>query len=122
MKNITDRTRIIWAAGAVFALSVCYLLGRFILIETPGGDQWQLIMFVASLIVLSIANSKKSKKVMIFTVVGYISGFVAGILFGVEGVDLGGGATHNGWWIWAFPFILSIIIGAAWDIICRHRK
>ena len=122
MENITKRTRVFWTAGAVIALCICFVIARFAFFEAHGNTQWSVILLVAGLVVLCAAAIFYCKKVMIFTVIGYIGGFAAGILFSVDGVDPGGGTTNNWWQIWTILFIVSIIIGAAWDIACRRRK
>ena len=45
------------------------------------------------------------------TVVGYLGGFAAGMLFGVRGTDPGGGTTSNAWLIWMLVMLLCIAVG-----------
>ena len=122
MKNIPDRIRILWIVGTVIALCACFLFARFTFFEAHGNVQWPAVLLVVGLVVLCFASIFNCKKVMMLTVLGYIGGFAAGILFGVDGVDPGGGATNNWWMIWTISFIVLIIIGAMWDIICRRKN
>ena len=115
----TYRKRIFWAAGTAIALFLCFLLCRFIFIESHGSYQYPVVLFVVGIVAVIIAAIFDGRKIMINTVVGYVGGFALGIFFSVDGVDQGGGTTNNWWVIWTVSFIAIIIAGIIWEIISK---
>lgn len=50
-------------------------------------------------------------------IVGYIGGFILGMLFNTDGIDQGGGRINNGWIILGIAFIVSILAGIILEFI-----
>lgn len=62
---------------------------------------------------------------MIFTNVGYIAGFISGMLFGSDYIGPGDtttGSYNNAWIIWITAFFVSILAATVWEVIYRHRE
>jgi len=121
-KKSTYKNRMFRAVGAVIALSICLLICQYISGVFFGNRQWSLVLFIIGLVALAIAAIIDGRKVMICTVIGYIGGFGAGIIFATEGVDPGGGATNNWWQIWTLSFLAMICVGAVWEALSRRAK
>jgi len=116
----TYRKRILWAVGTVIALCLCFILCRFTFIESHGSYQYPVVLLVVGIVTVIIAAIFDGRKVMISTVAGYIGGFALGILFSVDGVNQGGGATNNWWVIWTVSFFVLIVIGIVWEIVSNR--
>ena len=121
MNAATAKHRIVWAAGSVVALGTSFLLFRYTFFGLHGMKQWPFILLILGEIVVIISSFFNATGTMIGANVGYIMGFVAGMLFGVDGVDQGGGATNNAWQIWTVVFLICIAIGVVADIIAALR-
>ncbi|MCL2662276.1 MAG: hypothetical protein FWE83_02975 [Oscillospiraceae bacterium] len=115
----TYKKRIFWAVGTVIALCLCFILCRFTFIESHGSYQYPVLLLVVGIVTVILAAIFDGRKVMISTVVGYIGGFALGIIFNVDGVDQGGGATNNWWIIWTISFIALIAAGVIWEVISK---
>lgn len=114
--------RIAWAFGTAITLCICFLLCRFVFLDLHGSYQYPAFLFFVGFAAVIIAAFFDGRKIMICTVVGYIGGFALGVIFGVDGVDQGGGATNNWWWIWTVSFIALIFVGILWEIINRYMQ
>ena len=119
------RERIIWALGAVVALSLGFLLSRYTFLELHWMMQWPLILYIFGLIVILIAAVFDSRKVMICTGTGYITGFVLGMAFNWDTYhpERGPGVyTNNNWSIWMFSYLFFIAAGIVWEIVRKRKK
>lgn len=122
MKIESKKTRIFWVVGAIISLCVCFVLCSYLFFGLHGMKQYPIFLLAAGLIALIVAAFFDSRKVMIFTVVGYIGGFALGMIFAVDGIDQGGGATNSAWKIWTVSFIVAILIGVIWELVSKHLK
>jgi len=84
--------------------------------------EWPLYLFIFGVLAITIAAIFDSSKIMICTVIGYISGFITGLLFGVDGVDQGGGTANNTWVIWTLSYLFFIAAGAAWELVNKYKN
>lgn len=98
-----------WALGATVALGICFLLSRYIFLYMHKMTQWPFILFVSGLVVIVVAAIFNGRKTMISTPIGYIVGFVLGMLFNADIYDTGGGLLNNAWIIWTISFVVIII-------------
>jgi transcriptional regulator with XRE-family HTH domain len=110
------------AISSVLVLFLCFLLCRFAFFGLHGNKDWPMLLLVVGLAVVIVAALLDMRKLMTFTVVGYIGSFALGIIFNVEGVDPGGGTTNNWWVIWTASFAAMIFVGAAWDVVRRRMR
>ncbi|MEY8356373.1 hypothetical protein AALB39_23905 [Lachnospiraceae bacterium 54-53] len=97
MKTGTRTNKVVWAIGAVGAFLMGFLLCRYVFPDLHGMKEWPFLLFMAGLITIIIAAIFSARKVMVLTIIGYIGGFVLGMLFDVDGTDPGGGRTNNAW-------------------------
>ena len=74
-----------------------------------------VIMNLVGLIPVAISFFFKGKITPICTAFAYIVGFIAGVIFQTDGVDVGGGTTNNLWIIWVVVFVCLTLAG----IICE---
>jgi hypothetical protein len=120
--NRNTKRRIIWAAGTALALCLCFLLCRFAFIDMHGSYQYPVLLLFVGFVVVGIAAVFDGRKIMTGTVIGYIGGFAAGIIFGIDGADQGGGATNSWWVIWTVSFVIMIIVGVIWEVTSRRME
>ena len=117
--------KLLWAAGAAGALMVCFILCRHIFYELHVNRQWPLAMLLLGLVVILIAAVPGAKKMMVCTVAGYLTGFIAGIAFNVEYDVIIDSIVveqrYTAWHIWTVVFITIIIAGAIWDVLSRNK-
>ena len=52
---------------------------------------------------------------------GYMIGFVAGVVFEKESVDAGGASTNNLWLTWTMVFVGFAVLGCFAEKIVKHR-
>lgn len=87
-----------------------------------GMKQWPCLLFAGGVAVLGTSFFMKAKRVSVFTVLFYIVGFLAGMLFQTEGIDAGGGRTNNFWLIWTIVFVGGIVLAVASEGISAVKK
>lgn len=122
MNKRTIKSRIIWAVGSVIMLCISFMLCRFTFLYLHGSYDWPMFLFILGLIALAISAIRDVRRVMVCTVIGYIGGFALGIIFGVDGVDYGGGGTNNWWFIWGCLYFAAIAVGVIWEVVSRQIK
>jgi len=118
MKKLIQKKRVLWAMGAVIALTICLLPCLYISGVLYGNVEWSVVLFGVGLATLAVAIMIDGRKIMICTVTGYTGGLVATI-FATDGLDPGGGATNNWWQIWMLSFLAMICLGVIWEIVHR---
>ena len=116
------KNRIIGTVCSVVALCVCFLLCRYSFLGLHGMKQYPVFLLAVGLIALIVAAIFDGRKIMIFTIIGYMGGFVLGMLFNTDGVDQSGARTNNAWWIWTVSFAVIILAGVIWEIVSKRRK
>lgn len=120
MNIITLKNKMKWAMGTSLLLYLVYFLCRYMFIHLHGMKEWPFDLLVFGLIIISVAAFLNARRVMVLTVVGYIGGFAMGIMFGIDGVDPGGGKTNNKWLIWTLSFIIIILVGVIWEMLNKY--
>ena len=105
------RTRLYWTLGVIAAYGISFVLCRYVLIGLHGMKDWPDILALAGAVVLLGALATDRRALSVLTVMGYLGGFAAGMLFGVRGTDPGGGTTSNAWLIWMLVMLLCIAVG-----------
>ena len=107
----------------LLVLAVAYCLFRYTLFGLHGMKELVLVLAVVAIIISCISIFLKNNVVPNFTVIGYIIGFVAGLLFHSNGSDAGGGATNNLWLIWMVTMLCFILLGVIVTVIrAKYRK
>lgn len=80
------------------------------------------LLFGFGLVSLLISYFHKGNVTPLFTSFAYIVGFVAGMIFQTDGVDLGGARTNNLWIIWTTVFVCLIFICIISEIIISSNR
>ena len=145
-KRISDRIKRLKknAAAALFAALwylAIYLAGRFIwcgfaensfmgwlIFAVPSGDGsylygWlissKLFWLAAAVSVLPALFGKYSFSSA--TLVGFIVGFLAGILFGPNPEGAAYGNSHYGWAIWGAVYLISVVVGILFELFMKKK-
>ena len=117
--NITER--LFWIIGMLAALCICYVLSRHdVLGKWHFMKEWPLDLLIFGFIVIVIAGIFYSRKVMVSTIFGYITGYLSAMLFNTDRMDAGGGGTNNAWIIWAEVYLAIILAGIIWELVDRY--
>ena len=122
MKIRKIKSRILWIVGTAISLIIFFFLCRYVIFSIHLNRDWPIFMLIIGLLALGIASIFDGRKIMAFTSAGYIVGCALGLLFGVEGIDPGGGAINNWWIIWTISFFAIFYIGLIWEIVGRILK
>jgi len=128
---VTRKNNILWTLGTAVALSIGFLLLKFVLFDIHGMGQWTFILFIFGSVVIVVAAIFKACKIMISTPLGYVVGFVLGLLFNTDGTDIvdasgliihGGSGINNWWQIWTISFVAIVVVGVVWELLCRKNN
>ncbi len=96
---------------ALLALLASYFVLRYPLFNLHGMKQWPFGLAVVAIGISCVSIILKSNAVPVFAAIGYIVGFVVGLLFHSNGIDAGGGKTNNLWLIWIVVMLCFILLG-----------
>ncbi|MBE6629319.1 MAG: hypothetical protein E7624_00535 [Ruminococcaceae bacterium] len=100
---------------SLFVLFIGFMLCRYVFFDIHGNIGLPACLFIVGLIPVAISFFFKGKITPICTAFAYIAGFIAGVIFQTDGVDVGGGTTNNLWIIWVVVFVCLTLAG----IICE---
>ena len=103
-------------------LLIGFLFCRFAFFELHGMREWPFDLWIAGVVVILVSLIAKKQLVPWFTSVGYLVGFLTGVIFHTEGFDPGGGRTDNLWQIWTIVFAVCILAGVIFEIAMKWRK
>jgi hypothetical protein len=121
VKWIDIKNKSLWGIGSLASLAISYWLCRVVFFDMHGMKQWPNALALVSLIIIIIASVGGSRILSVATNIGYMGGFILGMIFNTDGVDQGGGGTNNGWIIWGVVFIVCLLIGLIADIIYKQK-
>jgi len=85
-----------------------------------------VLLFAAIITIVPLFFNKY--KFAVITLIGYILGVVIGEILGKATINIfhpnypSPESLHDGWILWGFVFILSIIIGIVVEVITNRRK
>ena len=96
-------------------LCIGFVLCRYVFFNIHGMKEMPVDLFVFGMIFIIISFILKCKITPICASVAYIIGFVVGMIFQTNGVDVGGGTTNNLWIIWVVVFVFITLAG----VICE---
>lgn len=100
---------------SLYVLCIGFVLCRYVFFDIHGMKQLPVWLFVVGMVSTAISFFLGGKTTPICTAVAYIVGFIAGVIFQTDGVDVGGGTTNNLWIIWVVVFVCLTLAG----IICE---
>jgi hypothetical protein len=121
LKPMATKNKILWGVSMIGLLAISYWLCRFVFFGIHGMKQWPNLLAIVGWITIVIASIGGRRLLSIATVVGYIGGFVIGMIFNTDGVDQGGGGINNTWKIWGIVFISTILISIILEYIFKQR-
>lgn len=114
---------------AVHLISLCvlgvgFLLCRYVFFDIHGMYDWPMLLFLFDLLVIGLSFFAKAQLVPIAASLGYLVGFLAGVLFQTDGVDLGGGSTNSLWIIWTAVFVCAVLLSVFMELFAavRHKS
>ena len=114
---------------SLFILCTGFVLCRYVFFDVHGMKQLPASLFGVGIVFLAISFFLRCKMAPIIIALAYLIGFVAGVVFGMDGIDAGGGATNNLWIIWTTVFIcfsvICIITESAYSTkkrICKSKS
>lgn len=117
IKELWNRKKkVAWVHLTAYGILVVeYLLCRFAFFDLHGMKEWPLDLLIFGTAVMLISLIAQKKQFPFFLSAGYMVGFICGMLFQTQGVDLGGGKTNNDWIIWTGVYLGFILAGIVWE-------
>lgn len=106
-----DRKNVMLHLLSLCVLCLGFVLCRYVFFEMHGMKQWPELLFIVALVSLAVSFFAKAKTTPLLISLGYIVGFVVGVMFQTDGMDAGGAKTNSLWMIWALVFVCLIVIG-----------
>ena len=106
---------------AIPILCVSFLLCRYIFFDIHGMKQMPVLLFGMGMLFVAVSFFLKCKVAPIVIAVGYMIGFVVGVVFEADSVDAGGASTNNLWLIWTMVFVGFAVLGYLAEKIFKHR-
>ena len=100
---------------SLFGLCIGFVLCRYVFFDIHGNIGLPACLLIIGMVSVAISFFFKGKITPVCTASAYIAGFIAGVIFQTNGVDVGGGTTNNLWIIWVVVFICLTLAG----IICE---
>lgn len=98
------------------------LLCRYAFFDLHGMKEWPVDLFIVGIVALLISLLARKQYAPWFTSLGYLLGFLLGVILHTEGTDPGGGKTDNLWSIWMFAFIGCIVAGFLFEFVLKWRR
>ena len=99
-----------------------FLLCRYAFFDLHGMKEWPVDLFIVGIVALLISLFAKKQYAPWFTSLGYLLGFLLGVILHTEGTDPGGGKTDNLWIIWMFTFLGCIVAGLIFETVTKWRR
>ena len=109
-------------AFSLLGLICAYLMLRYPLLFLHYMISWSFYLFVIGIIVIVISGLILSGKILpVFTLIGYLIGFILGYIFQSDYGDYDYCNRNNFWAIWTCVYLGAILIGIAAEIFCNKR-
>ena len=100
---------------ALGILLVGFILGRYVFFDVHGMKEFPAVLLIFGFVIMVISGLSTKKIFPYFISVGYIIGFVFGLIFQVTKMDANGVSVNNLWVIWAVVYVAFIVLG----VICE---
>ena len=107
---------------AISILCIGCLLCRYVFFDIHGMKQMPVLLFGMGLLLVAVSFFLKCKVAPIVIALGYIIGFVAGVIFETDSIDAGGATTNAFWFIWTVVFVAFVVLGCITEKINKSRK
>ena len=106
---------------AISILCIGFLLCRYVFFGIHGMKQMPVLLLGLGMLFVVVSFFLKCKVAPIVIALGYMIGFVAGVVFETDGVDAGGASMNNLWIIWTMVFVGFVVLGGFVEKIFKHR-
>ena len=107
---------------AISILCIEFLLCRYVFFDIHRMKQMPVLLLGLGMLFVAVSFFLKCKVAPIVIAVGYMIGFVAGVVFEADSVDAGGASTNNLWIIWTVVFVGFVVLGGFVVKIIKSRK
>jgi len=120
-RRMSLKIQLLTTLATMAALTVSYLLARFVFFGLHGMKEWPQDLFILGLVVIAVNMAGNRWRTAWCTVIGCLAGFVFGMSFNSR-VPHGPETMDNGWIIWTAVYFACIIYGAIADTIYHSRR
>lgn len=122
IKAREDKGRMLWTIGCAAAFAVSYFVWKVPFAGEYLSD-WAIPAFMAEAFIISVFGAFFAKRIAaISSFAGFNMGMIAGMLWGVDSLDPGGGRTTNAWFIFLLVFFGTAAAGVLAEIIAGEVK
>lgn len=117
-ERIIMKKRIVGIISMV-ALFVAYYIFRYPLLRVHGMKSFPLYLLIIGLVIIGATGIiGKNKLLPIITVIGYVVGFIIGVMFQCNY----GKGLNNMWIIWLCCFVIFIVFGGIVQLVQHQRR
>lgn len=122
IKARENKVRMLWMIGCAAAFAVSYFVWKVPFAGEYLSD-WAIPAFMAEAFTISAFGAFFAKRIAaISSFAGFNIGMIAGMLWGVDSLDPGGGRTTNAWLIFLLVFFGTVAAGVLAEIIAGEVK
>lgn len=122
IKAREDKGRMLWMIGCAAAFAASYFVWKVPFAGEYLSD-WAIPAFMAEAFIISAFGAFFAKRIAaISSFAGFNMGMIAGMLWGVDSLDPGGGRTTNAWLIFLLVFFGTAAAGVLAEIIAGEVK
>ena len=122
IKARENKVRMLWMIGCAAAFAVSYFVWKVPFAGEYLSD-WAIPAFMAEAFTISAFGAFFAKRIAaISSFAGVNIGMIAGMLWGVDSLDPGGGRTTNAWLIFLLVFFGTVAAGVLAEIIAGEVK
>ncbi len=122
IKAREDKERMLWMIGCAAAFAASYFVWKVPFAGEYLSD-WAIPAFMAEAFIISAFGAFFAKRIAaISSFAGFNMGMIAGMLWGVDSLDPGGGRTTNAWLIFLLVFFGTAAAGVLAEIIAGEVK
>lgn len=122
IKARENKVRMLWMIGCAAAFAVSYFVWKVPFAGEYLSD-WAIPAFMAEAFTVSAFGAFFAKRIAaISSFAGFNMGMIAGMLWGVDSFDPGGGRTTNAWLIFLLVFFGVTAAGVLAEIIAGEVK
>lgn len=122
IKARENKVRMLWMIGCAAAFAVSYFVWKVPFAGEYLSD-WAIPAFMAEAFTVSAFGAFFAKRIAaISSFAGFNMGMIAGMLWGVDSFDPGGGRTTNAWFVFLLVFFGTVAAGVLAEIIAGEVK
>ena len=122
IKARENKVRMLWMIGCAAAFAASYFVWKVPFAGEYLSD-WAIPTFMAEAFIISAFGAFFAKRIAaISSFAGFNMGMIAGMLWGVDSLDPGGGRINNAWLIFLLIFFGVTVAGVLAEIIAEEVK